>query len=788
MKSVAQKIFLTFGFITLIAMSVLPVYAHAQSGAPTYTGTPGGTTTIVDPLTAAKDGVVAVGGMAFSALAQSIITAAGPLLFFIMKILSGLLGITGVFLDKVIEITIVNMKENLDNLTVINDVWKTIRDFGNMSFIFILLYQGIKMVLGLGGSDIKKVISGIVMAAIFVNFSMFVTKIVIDASNIVTLGFYNSISSAGGGEAIVTVLGAQNFGFSGAFMKPLGLAGLWDTSGFNSMANGFGETSSAIMFLGGSIFLLVTLFAFLVISLLFVMRYMAFVLLLMMSPVAFLSLALPGLLPLSKKFWDTLMGQALFGPIYMIMTWITLTIAGSDGFLQQSTGGIGAALATPSKDSIGLIINFMILIGLIIYSVIQAKQWATSGGIVTSDYVGKGQAFLGGAVFGGASMVGRSTVGRLGQYLANNDTLKKSAADGGLASRLTLLAANKTATSSFDARNTKTVGLATKKMGSFGKGINTKGYKGYVDESLSEQKKKDEDRANQFKMSDLEKQKYKDLLDPNTEKGKIFADEEKKRKENELKQVDQQIKVDEHNLGIDLINEGIKDLKDAKIKAKEQEKNLNNSINNLEKDLTDPANQTQEKLANIKKDIEEQIKIREGIITTIDQTDAQIVANEKKLSDIKQTDKYKNTIKEKLDLKEKLSGGKWVSQDFVDAASMSGDGKLIKQAKDAGHKDVESEDSRRIKSYATRVAEKTGILSGIPNFRIDREYSKKRAANVRKMASVQKKDANLLKAIKEYQEEDGDKKEDKDKKDNSSSTANTATPPSTPPPAPKSTP
>src|SRR3989344_7300907 len=77
------------------------------------------------------------------------------------------------------------------------EAWKIVRDFSNIFFILILLYVAIKMTLGLGGAEIKKMIVNVVIVALLINFSMFFTKIVIDSSNILALIFYNKIAVEG---------------------------------------------------------------------------------------------------------------------------------------------------------------------------------------------------------------------------------------------------------------------------------------------------------------------------------------------------------------------------------------------------------------------------------------------------------------------------------------------------------------------------------------------------------------------------------------------------------------
>jgi len=76
----------------------------------------------------------------------------------------------------------------------VNVAWNLLRDIINMSFIFILLYVAIGTVLSIQNINWKKQVSQIIIAAILVNFSLFLTRVVIDAGNIVANGFYQELT------------------------------------------------------------------------------------------------------------------------------------------------------------------------------------------------------------------------------------------------------------------------------------------------------------------------------------------------------------------------------------------------------------------------------------------------------------------------------------------------------------------------------------------------------------------------------------------------------------------
>jgi hypothetical protein len=219
--------------------------------------------------------------------------------------------------------------------------------------------------------------------------------------------------------------------------------------------------------IGSALLMLVALFVFLAMAVLFIIRYIVFILLLIISPLGYMASVIPGLQNISKKYWDTLIGQALFAPIFMIMMWIVLTLVGSGGLLstastnaQGAQVSLGASLAQPAASSMGLLLNYFIVIGFLIITIIVSKDYATKGGIVSSKLVNTGTSYAGGVLFGGASMIGRNTIGAAASRLAESQRFQDLAGSSRIA-QSALNLTRKTADSSFDVRASRAGKLAT---------------------------------------------------------------------------------------------------------------------------------------------------------------------------------------------------------------------------------------------------------------------------------------------------------------------------------------
>ncbi|MBU0999224.1 hypothetical protein KKG24_02855, partial [Patescibacteria group bacterium] len=94
------------------------------------------------------------------------------------------------FFNVIISVT---LNGDLFKLSFVSQAWGIVRDLSNIFFILILLYVAIKVILGLGGSEVKKMIAKVIIIALLINFSMFFTQIIIDSSNILASIFYNKL-------------------------------------------------------------------------------------------------------------------------------------------------------------------------------------------------------------------------------------------------------------------------------------------------------------------------------------------------------------------------------------------------------------------------------------------------------------------------------------------------------------------------------------------------------------------------------------------------------------------
>jgi hypothetical protein len=307
-----------------------------------------------------------------SGILYRVVAMAGQLL---QKVSAWILGLSGTLLTFVIDKTVVEMSERIDDITGLQVAWKVFRDVVNMTFIFLILYEAIRMILSINNSA-KKVVTNIVIFGILMNFSLFFTKIIIDASNILTISIYNEVVQDSD----------PNGGIAAPFMQLMGLQQLYQTStsaleqqAAQPISN---EDQLANIFMRSvmsSVFMLITAFIFLAVVGAFITRFIVLVALMILSPLAFGTFAVPQL-----KVWDkwkkSLLQNAIFPPVFFLMILVTLVVA--KGVISTSVQPDWSALVSstaPGDAALGAIFNWVIIIGMLVLTLMVSKEAGVGG-------------------------------------------------------------------------------------------------------------------------------------------------------------------------------------------------------------------------------------------------------------------------------------------------------------------------------------------------------------------------------------------------------------------------
>src|SRR3989344_4754119 len=401
-----------------------------------------------------------------------------------------ILWIAGVLFNYSVIISIVEMKDYVESIAAIEGIWTIIRDIGNMAFIFVMLYISIGTILNLSSFNLKLMIRNIILAALLVNFSLFFAKVVIDASNILALGVYNNSTTQSTATGYIDVKNPK-FGLSGAFLQGLKLGSIFDVkntdgSALSGLAGEAKDTdgspipileksqSSFIAVVLGSILVLVTAFVFFAGAILLLIRFVVLVFLMMISPIAFLAIILPQTKKFADMWWNTLLHQAFFAPLFMLMLYITIRFVNDDSFKS------GLALFGEPENPVVTLMNYLVAIILALLAIIVSKKMGAYG----ADLAQKGAGKLS---FGLAGAVGRRFVGQRAYNASLDKDLLRRAKEGDRGAMLKLKTLDFAAKSSFDVR----AAPGASSIGQIAKGVNlgTPGGKGGYAKVVEEQGK-----------------------------------------------------------------------------------------------------------------------------------------------------------------------------------------------------------------------------------------------------------------------------------------------------------
>lgn len=399
----------------------------------------------------------ALGGNAITELlVPALIKALEGIALLILTVASYFLQSMAIIMDVAIEVTI--SSGTFAQLDVVNIGWTAVRDISNMFFIFALLYIAIQTILGIAGSQAKRWLAHLIIAAIMINFSLFATKVVIDAGNVLATAFWSKISVKAGPAQVNS---ASSKLLSGFDLQTI----LTNEEKSTGKKLELKPIQLTMVYAGGAIFTFIAAYVFLAIALMMVSRTVQLVILMIFSPFAFMSFGLPKLEQYGHQWLDKLIKQTFAAPFLIFMLYLNAVLIDKTDLLALSgskDATFMGALSGVDPKSYAIIFNFIILIGFLIASLKIADGFAGQAGATARGLAAKATRWAGGmtagVAVGGSAYAMRQTFGKFGQMGTENQELQKKAAEkgwGGAWARGRLALYSGMATASYDARATK---------------------------------------------------------------------------------------------------------------------------------------------------------------------------------------------------------------------------------------------------------------------------------------------------------------------------------------------
>jgi len=281
------------------------------------------------------------------------------------------------------------------------------------------------MILNSDDSNTKRWLVNLILAALLVNFSLYITKFIVDFTNILATQIANTFPTDVNGLIDV----------SGAFMNSLGITGLLSAGDLNNRLVDAGGAWGYIF--GTMVLFIVMIFVFAAGGLMLLIRYAALCLYMVLSPLMFLGWVFPQLQSTTSKYWSGFLGRAFFAPIYLLLiyfSWYVVTALYAANKSLGKSPDFQAVLAVSGQkvaDSFGATFPpFILSCIFLIASIVIASKLGADGAGAAMNY-GKSASNwtkrkVQGAAWGAARATGRTaaylpaTAARRGTYALGN--------------------------------------------------------------------------------------------------------------------------------------------------------------------------------------------------------------------------------------------------------------------------------------------------------------------------------------------------------------------------------
>ena len=375
-------------------------------------------------------------------------------LWLLVSLFGWMLGVVGMFFNWVMLVTVFQYATYFGNSEGILLAWSILRDLGNIMLLFGFIFIGLQTILNIGHFSVGKALARLVIFAILINFSLFISGAIVDVSNVFASTFYN-IASEGNCTEAASNADCVGYGIAGKVLEAAGISAIFSLDGLQ----GIGEVwmshdgmKEMVLYTGLSIFLLIMMVTLAAAAIMFVIRAITLMLLLVVSPLGFAGMAIPQFEEQSSKWWKMLISQSFFAPIYLLFVFIGLKIMeGANETFNVGNASLTTALGNANVSTGGIFILFALMIGFMIAAMTIAKSMGAMGATFAVNTSGK---MVGAATLGTAGWIGRRTVGAGMERLGKTVEKKYGTTHPGL-SRMVLKATDAGSKASFDARSTK---------------------------------------------------------------------------------------------------------------------------------------------------------------------------------------------------------------------------------------------------------------------------------------------------------------------------------------------
>lgn len=387
---------------------------------------------------------------------------AAVFLWVFVSFLAWMLGIVGMFFNWIMLVTVFQFSVYFGNSEGMLLAWSILRDLGNIILLFGFIFIGIQTILNIGHFSVGRALPRLIIFAILINFSLFISEAIVDISNVLSSTFFSLVSNVDCTQ-MANSQECAGKGLAGQVMQASGLSGVFSFKGLTEIIQAPDGIQMFTYFAGMAVFMIVMMVAIGAAAIMFVIRAITLVILLVVSPLGFAGMAIPQFEEQAGKWWKTLISQSFFAPIYLLFMFIGLKILeGARGTFSPGTASLSDALGTTNVSSGGLFIIFALAVGFMVAAMTMSKQLGAMGASFAVSVSGKA---VGNVTVGSVGFAGRHTVGAAANNMAAKVRSSEFAQRRPIMAGMVLKPLDYGKNASFDARSAGLVKTGMKSSG-----------------------------------------------------------------------------------------------------------------------------------------------------------------------------------------------------------------------------------------------------------------------------------------------------------------------------------
>lgn len=199
------------------------------------------------------------------------------------------------------------------NAPAVVKAWVLVRDVANMAFLIIFIAIAFATIMGVEKYEYKQLLPKLLIMAVVINFSRTICGIIIDAAQVVMMTFVNGFKDVAAGNLI----------------RGFGVADMVSLRDFNEGEAGVSDNSIAAASILAVAMLIIAAVTVGIMVIMFLIRVIFLWILIVLSPLAFMLSAAPGMSGKFNDWWGKFTRYVVVGPLLAFFLWLAFSIMSS---------------------------------------------------------------------------------------------------------------------------------------------------------------------------------------------------------------------------------------------------------------------------------------------------------------------------------------------------------------------------------------------------------------------------------------------------------------------------